>query len=169
MTGEQLIEAAGVEAGQAVLIGHDLHQVGEDELRRSSHRRVNGAVSLSSGDLAALATSAFGPEWQSKLARERGIVLRTMQRWARDGIGKPETAVAIRAYLLSRRVIDIPAPASHADDQRDEQARNIMLGLLGELTKAAGAVGWREAEMLAALSATIDRMMDGAEPTPRRF
>lgn len=118
---------------------------------------------LSPDELAALATPVFGSEWQSALARARGVAIRTVQRWAKDGIHKPETAVAIRAYLLSRRVIDLPPPLSQDDEERDDAAHLVAPVLLDTILDAGAAVGWHDAELLAAmLSAVVDRMIDGA-------
>lgn len=120
-------------------------------------------ATLSAQDLATLAASAFGSEWQSALSRGRGVALRTVQRWARDGIAKPDTAAAIRAYLLSRRVVDLPAPPGDDPDRRDDAAHQVMGELLDVVVEAGVAVGWHEAELLAgALAGAVDRMAAGA-------
>lgn len=116
---------------------------------------------LPGDDLARLATAVYGPQWQTALARERDIADRQVRRWAKDGIGKPSTATAIHAYLLSRRVIDLPGPPD--SDARDAAAQLAMPDLLGVIVDAGQAVGWHEAELLVAMmGAVVDRMIAGA-------
>jgi len=113
--------------------------------------------------LAALATSTFGSEWQSALARERGVAVRTVQRWAKDGIAKPETAAAIVAYLQSRRVVTLPPPPDGTPDVRDDAAYAAMAALLDTMIAAGQPLGWHPAELLtASLSCIVDRMIEGA-------
>lgn len=121
-------------------------------------------MSLDRDRLYALATPVYGPEWQSALARERGVNVRTVQRWAKDGIAKPETAIGIVSYLRSRRIVDLPSPPPSDDPhERDDEAHLAMPGVLDTIIDAGRAVGWHEAELLAAtLSYVIDRMVAGA-------
>lgn len=114
-------------------------------------------------DLGNLASSIWGPEWQTPLSRERGIAIRTVQRWAKEGIPRATTALAILAYLKSRRVIDIPMPEALEDADRDDEANVAMVPIVASIIDAGRAVGWHDAELLCALmAATVDRMVDGA-------
>jgi hypothetical protein len=118
---------------------------------------------LTRDELAALATSVYGSEWQSALARERRVAVRTVQRWAKDGIAKPETAIGIRAYLLSRRIVDLPPPLSDDPEERDDAAHLVVAVVLDAVSDAGRAVGWHDAELLAAFfSYAIDGMIAGA-------
>lgn len=62
---------------------------------------------MTRADLIEAGRLLFGDEWQSPLARELGVALRTMQRWARgdndppDGIGSeiaPKLLARISSY-----------------------------------------------------------------------
>ncbi len=50
-----------------------------------------------------LAESAYGHMWQSALARDMDLNVRTVQRWAVDGIPKDATADRVRAFIGERR------------------------------------------------------------------
>lgn len=117
---------------------------------------------LTPTDLASLATAVYGSQWQSPLSRDLPASLRQVQRWARDGVEKPTTAQAVRAFLEERRRVSMPPPTTTGDD-RDDEARDVLEPKLAALVSVAADAGWHEAELLAAmLSYAIDRMIDGA-------
>ena len=76
---------------------------------------------LTSAELAAVASQTYGKRWQSALARDMGVNLRTVQRWAADGIAKPATADNVKRFLTERRVVSIPSPDPDlSEDERDD-------------------------------------------------
>jgi len=119
---------------------------------------------MSPSDLASLAAAAYGPQWQSALAREMKIALRTVQRWAADGIPKAATAAGVRAFLVDRARIKITGPAADADDEaRDDLAFAECEPVIAALLGSGQDAGFHEAEILAAiLSIAVGRMADGA-------
>ncbi|WP_375455633.1 hypothetical protein [uncultured Methylobacterium sp.] len=119
---------------------------------------------MTASDLASLASAAYGPQWQSALSREMRIALRTVQRWAADGIPKAATAAGIRAFLTDRARIKLAGPVSGADgDARDDAAFAECEPVVAALIGAGEDAGFHEAEILAAvLSIVIGRMADGA-------
>lgn len=89
------------------------------------------------------------------------VALRTVQRWARDGIDKPATAENVRRFLERRRTARIaPPPAgTSASDDRDDACYEAMAPAVTALMSAARDVGWQEAEAaVAVLSAVVDEM-----------
>ncbi|UOK73031.1 hypothetical protein [Ancylobacter polymorphus] len=120
-------------------------------------------VSLTPGDLASLASAAYGPRWQSPFARDFCVPLRTVQRWARDGIGKPSTANAARSFLIERARLRIEPPPPIGEEERDDHAYDEMRPHIEALVRVGGAAGWHAAEVLAAiLAVTVDLMSEGA-------
>lgn len=115
-------------------------------------------------ELARLASAAYGQQWQSALSRDMRINLRSIQRWASDGIPKVETANGIRAFLVARARTKIdPPPAGATADQRDDWAFDECEPHIAALISAGTAAGLHEAEILAALlSIVTGRMADGA-------
>ena len=65
---------------------------------------------LTAAELHSLASASYGARWQSPLAREMGIALRTVQRWAAGGVHKPATAEGVRRFLEERRLARIAPP-----------------------------------------------------------
>lgn len=63
---------------------------------------------MRAADLQSLASAVYGSRWQSQLSREMGVALRTVQRWARDGIDKP--AKAGKARIEKRALSELPLP-----------------------------------------------------------
>ena len=119
---------------------------------------------MTASELASLATAAYGAQWQSALAREMRIALRTVQRWAADGIPKDATASAVRVFLVGRARIKVAKPAAGADDDaRDDLAFAECQPVIAALIGAGQDAGFHEAEILTAvLSITTGRMADGA-------
>ena len=111
-------------------------------------------TTLTATQLEELASEAFGPNWQSALARDRCVAVRTVQRWAKDGIAKPETAGAIRAYLLSRTVVSLPAKPDRGP--HNEILDTAMSNIVEDITQAGRAVGWTEQEAHRALQNVIN-------------
>ncbi len=120
---------------------------------------------ITAAEIDVMGRAAYGPLWQSALAREIGVDSRTVRRWAQEGVGKLSTAANVRAHLLSRRVITLPPPAGDDPDARDEQARDIADELVSTLLGAAAAIGWHPAEITTALlTSTADAIARGAGP-----
>ena len=119
---------------------------------------------MTAADLASLASAAYGPQWQSTLSRDMRVALRTVQRWAADGIPKATTAAGVRAFLADRARIKLTGPAAGADDDaRDDLAFAECEPVVAALIGAGEDAEFHEAEILAAvLSIVIGRMADGA-------
>lgn len=120
---------------------------------------------MTPAELQSIATSAYGQRWQSQLARDASVPLRTVQRWAADGIHKPQTEQFIRGVILTRRTSFIPSPPAGTteDDDRDDACHVAIAPSITGLTAAARDAGWSEAEALTAiLAATLDLMRQGA-------
>lgn len=116
---------------------------------------------ISPADLAALAEPVYGPRWQSALARDMSVAVRTVQRWARDGVDRPATAESVRRFLEERRRLTIAPPPEGED--RDDAAYDEMRPRVDALVSAAEAAGWHPAEVLSGLLAvTVEKMRDGA-------
>jgi hypothetical protein len=103
--------------------------------------------------LAALASSAYGPNWQSPLAREMSVGLRTVQRWARDGIARPATAAAVRRFIEERRTTALPAPPDDPAADRTAAARAAVAPSVLATAAAAEAAGWPRDEACEAIAA----------------
>lgn len=118
------------------------------------------APALEARELAALASQCYGPNWQSPLARDMEINVRTVQRWARGGIDKSATAENVRRFLTDRRVASIPAPdASMTEDERDDACYDAMETPLSALASAADDQGWHPAEVwVAVMAIAADRL-----------
>lgn len=116
---------------------------------------------MTPSDLQSLAASVYGARWQSQLGRDMGIALRTVQRWARDGIDKTATAEGVRRFLEERRIARIAAPpdgTTDADD-RDDACRDAIEPAIQSVLAAAGDIGWHRAEaQAAALGSILDDM-----------
>ncbi len=113
---------------------------------------------LSTHEIADLASRVYGPGWQSALARDRGVAIRTVQRWAKDGIAKPETAEAIRAYLQSRTVVSVPAqPSIQASGECNPSQilDQAMCKIADEIIMSTKAAGWTEEQAQEALRNAI--------------
>lgn len=118
-------------------------------------------TALSASNLSALAQPIYGLRWQSALAREMDVAVRTVQRWARDGIDRPATADAVRRFLEERARAIIPAPPEGVD--RDNAAYDMVRPRIDALVRTAEAAGWHPAEVLTgAICATADLMREGA-------
>lgn len=116
---------------------------------------------MTPAELSALAQRTYGPRWQSALAREMDVAVRTVQRWARDGIDRPATADAVRRFLEERARAIIPAPPEGVD--RDDAAYDMVRPHIEALVRAAEAAGWHPAEVLTAvMCSTADLMREGA-------
>lgn len=112
-----------------------------------------------------MASAIYGARWQSQMARDFGVAVRTVQRWARDGIEKPTTADSVKRFLEERRVARMAPPqvGSTAADDRDDACRDAIEPALTAMIAAATDVGWHPAESLTAtLAATADRMRAAA-------
>lgn len=110
-------------------------------------------------DLHSLATSVYGTRWQSQLAREMGIAVRTVQRWARNGIDKTATAEGVRRFLEERRIARIAAPpdGTTVDDDRNDACRDALEPSILSVFAAAKDIGWHHSEVMrAVLAIAID-------------
>lgn len=118
-------------------------------------------------DLAALASAVYGPRWQSAFARDFDTALRTVQRWARDGIEKPATAGAVRRFLEERAALRVSPPPSDGYSDVDDDAYDEFRPRIEALVQAGIAAGWDPAEVMTAiLAVTIDIMRHYAGPEP---
>lgn len=106
-------------------------------------------TTLTATELEELASKAFGPNWQSALARDRGVAVRTVQRWAKDGIAKPETAEAIHAYLTTRTVVSLPLKPDRG--RTYPFLATAMDELVEDISQAGVLGGWTEDETQRAL------------------
>lgn len=109
---------------------------------------------MTAADLAALASQCYGQRWQSPLSREMNVNVRTVQRWARDGIEKVATADNVRRFLMDRRVVSIPSPdATLSEAERDDACYDAIEAPLSVLASAADDQGWHPAEIWVAVLA----------------
>lgn len=116
---------------------------------------------MTPSELQSMASATYGARWQSQLSRDMGVALRTVQRWARDGIDKPATAEGVRRFLEERRVARIAAPPAGTtpDDDRDEACYDALEPGITSLLAAAEDIGWMRVEaQCAGLAALIDDM-----------
>lgn len=117
-------------------------------------------ISMSADDLASAASTVYGEDWQTPLARDTKIALRTVQRWKRDGIPLIGTAEYVRRFLEERRlsrVADAPA------EDRDEACYDALAPGVRALIAAAADSGWHPAEAVTAVFAVVvDEMADSA-------
>lgn len=117
---------------------------------------------MTPSDLQSLAASVYGARWQSQLGRDMGIALRTVQRWARDGIDKTATAEGVRRFLEERRIARIAAPpeGSTDDDDRDDACRDALEPAILSVLAAADDIGWHRVEaQTAVLASVLDDMV----------
>ena len=124
---------------------------------------------MTPGELHILASSVYGPAWQSPLARDMGVALRSVQRWASphgDGVTKTATAESIRRFLDERRLARLPAPPEGTDPNRDEDtpfrddaAYNAMEPPLRALLATAVDRGWNRAEAEVAMLNVLAELM----------
>lgn len=118
---------------------------------------------MTASDLASLASAIYGPRWQSAFARDFDTALRTVQRWARDGIDKPATAGAVRRFLEERARLRISPPPADGYSDRDDDAYDEFRPRVEALAQAGEAAGWHPAEAVTAiLAVTVDMMRAGA-------
>lgn len=123
---------------------------------------------MTPADIQSIASAVYGARWQSQLSRDMGVALRTVQRWARDGIDKTATAEGVRRFLEERRIARIaPPPAGTTDaDDRDDACRDALEPAVTAIVAAARDAGWHEGEaQVAVLASTVD-MMRAAAGTP---
>ena len=116
---------------------------------------------MTPSELQSLASACYGARWQSALSRDMGIALRTVSRWARDGIAKPATAEGVRRFLEERRIARIAAPPSDttADQDRDDACYAALQPGVRALIAAAEEIGWHPAEALtSALAIVVDEI-----------
>lgn len=115
---------------------------------------VSNNDAMTAAELAALASQCYGQFWQSPLAREMTVNVRTVQRWAADGIQKASTAENVRRFLTDRRVVSVPAPtAGLPEDERDDACHDALAQPLTALAMAADNQGWHPAEVWTAILA----------------
>lgn len=120
---------------------------------------------MTPADLQSIAAAVYGARWQSQLSRDMGVGLRTVQRWARDGIDKSATSEWVRRFLEDRRIARLPGPPAGTtpDDDRDAACYEAVAPSVEAIIAAARDVGWGEAETLTAiLSIAIDGMIGAA-------
>jgi len=131
----------------------------------AGRRTARAGALVTPSTLHSIASAVYGARWQSRLSRDMGVALRTVQRWARDGIEKTATAEGVRRFLEERRVARLaPPPAGATDrDDRDDACRDAIEPPITALLAAARDVGWHEGEVLVAiLAASVDRMREAA-------
>lgn len=127
---------------------------------QTTHKTATGGA-ISASQLHSLAGAVYGARWQSQMARDMGIALRTVQRWASHGIDKTPTADSVRRFLEGRRVSRISGPPedSTPDDDRDRECHDSLAPAVQALVAAATDVGWSSDEaLIAVMNATIDLM-----------
>lgn len=61
--------------------------------------------------LAECGEALYGPRWQSDLARDLAVSIRTVQRWAVDGDGMPQGVYADLRRLMRERATLLTALA----------------------------------------------------------
>ena len=109
--------------------------------------------------LKSLAGAVYGAKWQSALARDMGINVRTVQRWASAGIDREAIAHNVRRFLDERRIARIPGPPANTcpDDDRDDAVYDALSPAIQAVVAAAHDAGWstHEAEF-GALNISID-------------
>lgn len=108
-------------------------------------------------ELHSLASAVYGARWQSRLSRDMSVALRTVQRWARDGIDRTATAEGARRFLEERRVARVAAPPAGTTDaeNRDDDCADALEPAVLATIAAAADVGWSDAEILAAILTII--------------
>ena len=135
-------------------------------------RTIYSTSAMTAEDLHAKAGAVYGSRWQSQIARDMGIALRSVQRWARDGIEKKTTAAAVEHFLEQRRVAKIAPPPENttSPNVRDAACYEAISPGVTAIMAAGRDTGWGEAELTAALLArVVDEMRSiaGADPTRR--
>lgn len=109
---------------------------------------------MTAAELAALASQCYGQRWQSALARDMNVNVRTVQRWKTDGIEKQATADNVRRFLTERRVVTIPPPdLALSEDERDDACYDAMEPVVSAMARAADDQGWHPAEVWVAILA----------------
>lgn len=117
-------------------------------------------IAMTAAELAALASQCYGQFWQSPLSREMDVNVRTVQRWAADGIQRTATAENVRRFLTDRRVVSIQPPASSmSEEERDDACYDAMKSPLTALAAAADSQGWHPAEVWVAILAVASDAM----------
>lgn len=97
-------------------------------------------------ELEALAQGAYGQQWQSALARDMDIGVRTVSRWAAAGIGKALTAERVRSFLAERRLTKLVGPGDGLT------VEDVLGPRIEALLAAAEAAGWDRAEAAQAVA-----------------
>lgn len=130
---------------------------------------MTDTLAMTAPELAALASQCYGQRWQSALARDMNVAVRTVQRWAADGIERQATADNVRRFLIERRVVSIAGPAAGlSEDERDDACYEALEPPLSAIAAAADDQGWHPAEVWTAIMAiAVDRMhaMAGRDAT----
>jgi len=67
--------------------------------------------------LCAVGEALYGPSWQSQLARDLGVAVRTMQRWAAGEFDIPEGIPGEIAKLCAKRGADLQKWAEKLSDK----------------------------------------------------
>jgi hypothetical protein len=131
----------------------------DEPLKRSKVRIImpEKNTQMTGPELQSIATAVYGARWQSQLSRDMGIALRTVQRWARDGIDKPATSEGVQRFLEERRIARIAAPpgGSTQNDDRDDLCFDAVEPGITALIAAAETIGWARSETLSAIFALI--------------
>lgn len=114
-------------------------------------------TTMTAPELNSRAASVYGNRWQSALGRDMGVALRTVQRWARDGIDKPATAEGVRRFLNERAAGAIAPPPAGSTDKldRDDACADALEPAATALVAKAEAAGWSRPEIDAALLSLI--------------
>lgn len=119
---------------------------------------------MDASTLNSLASAVYGSRWQSQLAREMEVGLRTVQRWASDGIDKPRTANSVRDFLEQRRRARIAAPpaGSSPGDARAGACCEALEPGVRALVTAAENAGWQRSEAVEACREALAALSDPA-------
>lgn len=122
---------------------------------------------MTPADLRSLAAPLYGNHgWQSRLAREWGVAIRTVQRWA-SGVTPihADTARRLRAFLEERARQKVNPPPADGYTSRDDDAYDEMRPRIQALVAAATVAGWHQAETLTAiLAVTVDEIRGAGIP-----
>lgn len=116
-------------------------------------------------ELNTLASAVYGTRWQSPLSREMNIAIRTVQRWASDGIGKTATAEGVRQFLETRRrtLVAGPPAGTDPDQDRDDAVYEATRPSFEAVVASAIEAGWSPPEAVSALfNVSLDMMRDGS-------
>lgn len=110
-------------------------------------------------DIHTLAGAIYGPRWQSALAREMRVNVRTVQRWAAD----PDRVEPwVIQWLEARRTRSVAAPPkeSAAADDRDDALYCAVAPHVEAMVAAIEAAGWSDGEaVLGPYNVIVDMML----------